>query len=198
MNNLENNMVKKNIATLEHNVNTLFHHFLNEETRTYNFKLSTDFYIDFEENNIYFSITILNRFDRLFSKYLKNKFNFIVQDQIDIFLTSLLHEVGHDQTVDEFYEQSYFTILKTKIQKTLINLFSNSDRIAYKYFNVLDEFYATDWAVSWIDTHYNDYLILREELIEILETFYQNVFNDNKIEFSQLDTTTDKKEYFRR
>ena len=73
----------------------------------------------------------------------------------DTFLMALLHELGHQMTVDELTTEEEEESFKKRIEVNAINLKKNStpEEVAkanYEYFNMPDEAAATNWAIDYI------------------------------------------------
>lgn len=112
---------------------------------------ASDFSYDAETQTVYFSIIINERSDRLFSYYILKTFNFKVPN---IFIMSLLHEVGHYFTWENFSRKKIKNAHKIKkiIQSELKELTPNHpdyDTVYSKYFDLQIEKVATAWAVDY-------------------------------------------------
>lgn len=108
--------------------------------------LDSDFSYDSEDDRVYFSIIVSERSDRLFKQYISNEFHF---DVSNIFIISLLHEVGHAQTLWQFSQKQIQSAHRAKksIEKKLEK--NNSDEIYSQYFDLSIEKAATAWAVNY-------------------------------------------------
>lgn len=111
----------------------------------------SDFYYDIEEARVYFSILVSERSDRLFKKYVKNTFNF---DTPNIFIISLLHEIGHAETLNTITAKQFKADHKAKKALTqtldaMSNDDPNYDEVFSKYFDLTIEKIATQWAVDY-------------------------------------------------
>lgn len=105
-----------------------------------------DFYYDEEENTVYFSVLVAERAERLFKQYVKTTFNF---ETPNIFVLSLLHEVGHAQTLGNFSKKEKRNAHKQKeiIEKEL--KINDNDEVYSRYFDINIEKVATAWAVKY-------------------------------------------------
>lgn len=119
------------------------------------FGLDSDFDADFcydtEEERVYFSIMVTERSDRLFKKYIKDTFNFNVPS---IFMMSLLHEVGHAETLDTLSRAQIDAdhYVKDILDEVLENTPTNNpdyEDIYTQYFDLTIEKVATQWAVDY-------------------------------------------------
>ena len=110
----------------------------------------TDFFYDPEDETVFFSLIISERADRLFRKYVHDTFSFNIPN---IFMFSLLHEVGHSQTLWTFPKKILRDTeeQKRKISKALEK--TNSDEFFLKYFDLEVERLATEWAVNYYKTN---------------------------------------------
>ena len=106
----------------------------------------SDFSYDPEDERVYFSIMVSERADRLFKQYVKKTFSFEIPN---IFMLSLLHEVGH------FYTLHTFSKLRMKTAHDAKELISEAlemdddDEIYSLYFDLSIEKVATAWAVDY-------------------------------------------------
>lgn len=107
---------------------------------------SGDFSYDPEDERVYFSIAVSERADRLFKEYVKKTFHFEIPN---IFMLSLLHEVGHFFTFHTFSKMRLETAHEAKklIEEALE--IDNCDEIYSLYFDLSIEKVATAWAVDY-------------------------------------------------
>lgn len=99
-----------------------------------------------ESDLIQYTIFLHQDSDIYFSDFIKKEFNFSVSD---IFLVSLLHEVGHYYTIDDFEEDE---LLNDELIKDEL---SNDQQITeeernFKYFSLPVEYAATEWAINFL------------------------------------------------
>ena len=107
----------------------------------------------FDSEKIYFKLTV-DREDRLFNEFVKERFNYDVKEYG--FIISLLHEVGHHKNNDDVDGDVYDFCLKEK--NRIETEIKNATRLKYKklqcqYFNLPDEIMATAWAVNYAKKH---------------------------------------------
>jgi hypothetical protein len=89
--------------------------------------------------------------------FMKN-FNRLAPDiDCDVFLASLMHEVGHHYTIYllEVEEEDYCSKCKHRIEIESEHLNADSDaerleELHMEYFNLPDEYEATMWAIAYI------------------------------------------------
>lgn len=127
----------------------------------------SDFSYDPTEERVYFTIAVSERSDRLFKKYILDHFHFEVPS---IFMISLLHEVGHFQTLTDFSQLRIKTAHQAKksIENELDSLTPDDplfDEVYSNYFDLSIEKVATAWAVDYYrnnrercDSFYNEFL----------------------------------------
>ena len=137
-----------------------------------------DFYYDSEETRVYFSIVISERSVRLFKEYIKNTFNF---DAPNIFMISLLHEIGHAETLDTVSTKQLKADHKAKEALTqaldaMSNDDPNYDKVFSTYFDLTIEKIATQWAVDY-------YKANRKKC----DDFYSIFLNALQKEFKRID-----------
>jgi len=135
-----------------------------------NSNLSTDFGAYCDMNEIDFAVVVLERMDSMFSQFVKETFDVTIEDTIDLWCLSLLHELGHLQTMD--FIPNYIQ-LANKLEKKVIDKFSKIDSICYKYFSLTVEYEATQWACNWIKDNPTKYDEMRNTIAKALEDFYK-------------------------
>ena len=108
--------------------------------------LDSDFFYSTEEERVYFSILSSERSDRLFKEYILSHFNYKVSN---IFIISLLHEVGHHFTYSFFTraEKRKAQMEKYRISAELAK--NDTDEVYSSYFDISIEKVATEWAINY-------------------------------------------------
>ena len=111
----------------------------------------SDFYYDPEDELVYFSVLFTDRSDRLWKEYIKKTFSFEVDN---IFMLSLLHEVGHHYTLNTFSRMRIKTAHQAKelINEELGKLDPSDpayDVVYSNYFDLSIEKVATAWAIDY-------------------------------------------------
>lgn len=81
----------------------------------------------------------------------------------DVFLYSLLHEIGHSQTLDDINEEDYAYALDRKAEPL-----TNAE-----YFRLPDEIAATQWAVDFLNEHTEEVREFWEEFVPLVMKFYE-------------------------
>ena len=81
----------------------------------------------------------------------------------DVFLYSILHEIGHSQTLDDVDDEDYAYSLDRKAQPI-----SN-----YEYFKLPDEIAATQWAVDFLNNNTEKVRLFWEEFVPKMMNFYK-------------------------
>lgn len=111
---------------------------------------SSDFSYDPEDDRVYFSLLIGERQERLFRKYVQEKFNYTIPN---IFMLTLLHEVGHAYTFFSFSKDEIRTARRAKehLEKELKR--NNIDSVYIRYFDLPIEKVATEWAIAYYKKH---------------------------------------------
>ena len=141
-----------------------------------NVKLDTEWSYDFETDTLHYSLTEYIT-DIWFNEYIRDTFRYIVGNTVeDIFLISVLHEVGHRETIDFIPDKVYNKCLieKGKIQTALENAETETEmkKIEYKYFALTDENQATEWAVNYARKHRKKVKKMQKAVVEAVAKFY--------------------------
>ena len=119
-------------------------------------EIGTDFAYYPNDEVITWSIFMTDKSDKYFNEYVSKEFPEITAD---IFLWSLLHEVGHHMTYWNWSdEQRNFN---DEIKETAEKILSSEEganpsieRYSYfLYFSAPDERRATEWAAHYMETH---------------------------------------------
>ena len=135
------------------------------------FRVSEEFAYFYDKDVVNYSLTTLGKQALYFKKFFYKLDNRI--KDIDIFMLSILHEVGHSQTLnnidDVLYEQ------EQRVKETLDGS-KKADN--YIYFGLPSEMAATLWAI--------DFIIENSEKLSVLWTELQNhimqFYKDNGVE----------------
>jgi len=134
--------------------------------------LDTDFYYLYEEDEVHYAFATP---ERSFLAFLENAEKRFPQVHADIFLWSLLHEIGHSETGDDLTEDEEEYSMKEKDR-----IFQGAvpeDEQDELYFSLPDEYAATDWAGHYMMEH-------AEEVKEFWVKFqsaYQRFLTLNKV-----------------
>ena len=108
----------------------------------------TEFTSDWEQGEVWVCFQENKEDDQLFMDYIKNKY----QIEIDTFLMSFLHEIGHLETEDDELSDNRAIDLFT-----LEVLFDNSkitkQEYFERYFEIECESLATEWGIDFYKSH---------------------------------------------
>lgn len=85
----------------------------------------------------------------------------------DVFLWSLLHEIGHHETMD------YMTDKEEKLSNKIKEEVAQTKRPYADYYNAPDEKLATTWAVEYAETHTEELLTFWNKLQKAIMDFYK-------------------------
>lgn len=90
----------------------------------------------------------------------------------DCFLWSFLHELGHNETMNEMTDEEIdeSEAIKEKIEKGELSKFA--------YYDTVEERLATEWAVEYAETHTEELLTFWNKLQKAIMDFYK----ENNIE----------------
>jgi hypothetical protein len=90
----------------------------------------------------------------------------------DTFLLSLMHELGHHETLDEIDDDTYDYCRRVKDEINATNS-QNTKENNFKYFNLPDEIIATEWGLNYMMQHKEEMIILWNELQPAILNFYK-------------------------
>lgn len=131
----------------------------------------TDFAYYHSSSTIEYAFVVSERMDNLF---MKNAKRLGLKHNVDTFLLSLLHEVGHNETIDDLDDAIYNYCLDIKEM-----LDADCDEDVYTYLNLFDEKEATLWAIDYINNHTEEI----EELWNKLQPAILEFYIKNGVEF---------------
>ena len=119
---------------------------------------------------VQFTIVMEERADKVLKKFVADNFQYNVKD---MFLFSLLHEVGHHLTLDDFEDEELTKEWKHKsvIEWELDD--SNYNEKMVEYFALPSEYAATAWAVSYMRDHEKELLRRWKVMIQHFRHFYK-------------------------
>ena len=135
----------------------------------------TDFSYYYGEDKVTFSLIIPKYANQYFQEFV----NSIGADiEVDIFLVSLLHEVGHSETYDDLddMEIAYSDDIKAEIREELFAGVTEDRKkqLYFKYFNLPDERAATEWAIEYLKANAVqitlDWLIISDAIVDFYKT----------------------------
>lgn len=119
---------------------------------------------------VQFTLVMEDRADKIFRKFIADTFNYEIKD---MFLFSLLHEVGHHFTIDDF---EYEELDKEWKHKSRIEWEIDEDNYNEKsieYFSLPSEYAATAWAVSYMRDHEEELFSRWRIMLEHFRHFYK-------------------------
>lgn len=122
---------------------------------------------------VQFTVFMTERIDRLFAKFISDTFNYKVTD---MFLISILHEVGHHVTLDDFEDEELNDEWKRKSRIEWELDDSNYDEKMMEYFNLPSERAATAWAVSYMRAHEEEINRRWRVMLQHFRHFYKRNF----------------------
>lgn len=101
-----------------------------------------DFYVDIPEKQVTYTFLSCPETDELFDSFVKDTF----QEDINIFLISLLHEIGHVKTYsEEIHQERAFLYFALQMSYNP----EQEDEYNEAYFNIPSEYNATEWGVNY-------------------------------------------------
>ena len=106
---------------------------------------------------------------KLFLKDVETRFPNV---HADIFLWSLLHEIGHSETLDDLDDEVEEHCIEIK-QKLNEHPDWSIEICNAIYFNCPDERAATDWAGEYLETHYAEISLFWIKLQKAIKEFYK-------------------------
>lgn len=145
---------------------------MNSFLRPFNVKslLGEDFAYYPTTEEIQFTIAMNERSDKVFTKFVMETFHYQIKD---IFLLSLLHEVGHHLTLEDFEDYELCEEWANKIMIELEINDTNYDEKQIEYFNLPSEYAATAWAVSYLREHEKEVYRRWRVMLEHFRHFYK-------------------------
>ena len=141
--------------------------FLNYEGFEVEVVYNTDFAYDYGSSTIYYALLIPDTAGQLLMNFARQHG---LKYDCGSFYLSLLHEVGHHETLDLLDDDEEEYSLKIKKQM------GETDKISdiLTYFNLPDEIAATKWAINYINNNKEKLQYLSNRLKPILS----NIFNE--------------------
>lgn len=115
-----------------------------------------------DKNSVHYSLTIAERHEKSFMKFVNKLFPEI---KADIFLWSLFHEIGHNETEDDFDEE----------EEEEYREMASSNISDEEYYNLPMEFAATSWAGEYMKEHQEEIKELWSKLQPAIVDFYEKM-----------------------
>lgn len=131
--------------------------------------LGKDFSYNVITEIVQYAIVVDEDQNNFFSEFIEKNFDYKVTD---IFLVSLLHEVGHHFTVDDFDDAEWGF---DHTQKVFIENSINEDNYrekSFEYFSLPTEFAATAWAIEYLKNHEEEMYRRWNEMLQHIQHFY--------------------------
>ena len=127
-------------------------------------RMGTDFCYLYHKSLIFYSVLWTNNGAE---DFLNSVLRLKPEVDADIFLWSLLHELGHHETYDEIddEENDYCDETKKRIEA--------GELPNEMYYNLTDERMATEWAVEYANTHKEELAKFWEKLQAAILNFYE-------------------------
>ena len=137
-------------------------------------EIGAEFCYYHSDETVNYSLIVVDESDKAWKEYVKKKFNFRITN---IFMFSLLHEIGHHFTMDKFsplYQRKENAVVG-KIERDLAK--SNDEildkELRLKYFDLPMEKSATKWAVKYYRTHRQAINSFYRKLEKEIHKFYE-------------------------
>lgn len=151
---------------------------INEFTKQFGIEahLGTDFCAYIEDREINYPIVLVDAADKYFVPFIQSIDPHI---QADIFVISLLHEVGHIYTKFNLSQEEWDkdwvakAAIDNAIQATEDEDEASFERLNNEYFNLPDEIAATKWALNYIKKHETEVAEFWAELQPAIHRFYR-------------------------
>lgn len=137
-------------------------------------KASSEYAYYFNSGKVTYKITEDTLEDNLFKQFVLETFNYEIPN---IFIFSLLHEVGHHKTWEDLSDETcdYCDNEKMRIMKEMENAHTRYaiKDLEYQYFKLPDEMCATMWAVSYSMAHPRKIKRMWKKSEKALHKFYK-------------------------
>ena len=136
------------------------------------FDLGSDFEYDTVNAVVYYTLIVEDTGGTIFL----NNFNEMLNGKTtNIFMASLLHEIGHHMTYIYLTDKEVNACIKAKNQiiKDLDKENANIEELMQRYFNLVDEYEATAWAVEYYTENEAKMCYLWEIINKALQEFYE-------------------------
>lgn len=142
-------------------------------------ELGDEFLYFGSDNTITYTLLIGELSDRVWKKYIKDNYNY---EMTNVFLFSLLHEIGHHHTMGQFSRKLQNDEDKkvARIEKDLSH--SNCeelDTLLYlEYYDLPMEKVATEWAVKYAKNHKRKLFRFWRKLEIALHQYFSEVITE--------------------
>lgn len=90
-----------------------------------------------------------------FMRHLKEKHGYADADKYSPMLWTILHEVGHYETAEDYSDEEYEKGLNIKLGLACCSPeeLNSNEVLQNRYFDTAEEWYATEWAIEYIESH---------------------------------------------
>lgn len=112
------------------------------------------------KKEVYWTPIVCEKADKEFADFFES---LGCEVKADVFIYSLLHEIGHSQTLDEVSDEDYYYSHDRKADEEITNT---------EYFNLPVEIVATQWAVDYLNTHTEEVAEFWKKLQPRIMNFY--------------------------
>ena len=123
-------------------------------------QIDTDFAYDPVSDTVFWTLVVSEQNDKDFHDFF---YSLGCKVEADVFILSILHEIGHSQTLRYLSDEEYNYSQDRKAEKL-----SN-----YEYFNLPDEIEATKWAVNYLNENADKVEAFWNELQPLIMEFYK-------------------------
>lgn len=108
---------------------------------------------DYAENLI--RLNLRDDEDFGFMRHLENVHGFKPARQFSEMVWTLLHEIGHYETQDDYDDEEYEQGLNIKLNLACLppKGLRDDEKLQDKYFNIVEEWVATEWAIDFVKHH---------------------------------------------
>lgn len=130
--------------------------------------MGLDFSYYYGISEITWSLFTTETTDITFTEFVEKEFPDITAD---IFLWSLLHELGHHETCDSWVEKDQLKFDAKK--EELENSTEDYAKSCIDYYYIPDEYEATKWAADYMEEHIEEISELWDKLQEAIMSFYK-------------------------
>lgn len=156
-------------------------HYFTRFVKSIDADLSAEMGIEFDyvftKNLVHYSLVVTQFQNDLWENFLKETFDFELKN--NVFLMSLLHEIGHHETMESLVDYWEIDETEKEVIQEKINNGIDGHKPYYDYFGLPLEYIATEWAVNY-------YLNNQERLDKQFNKLINNIrhfYKKNNIEY---------------
>ena len=124
------------------------------------------------DDTLYYSLFIDEDCNRDWSKWLKKTYGTRYSRDFSIFALSILHEIGHYFTLDDFDETEAFAGKEELIIDLDADTEAQQTEKRFSYWNLPVEKAATDWAIDFYNSHKKEMKIFCKDCEAFITSFY--------------------------